>query len=339
MLNKLCIVGTGSWGTAASGLVAHKVTKLVMLARSSDIADSITDIHKNPKHLPDYVLPENVSATTDAREALTAAEAIVLALPSKYLRSSLEAISSYIPEDVPILVLTKGIEAKTGYLMADVVADVVGNSERVCALSGPNHAEEICMGKMSAAVCAGKKKEYAELFQKLFVGETFRVYVGKDLIGLEVAAAIKNVIAIACGICAGLGYGDNSLAVVMTRGLAEISRMVSALGGDPISCLGLSGMGDLVATCTSSHSRNRSFGEAFAKGVSLKDYQNMTGMVVEGAEAVRAAYELSIKLGIDAPICAQIFAILYEGKDVQSAVQELEARIPKDEFYGLGIQE
>ena len=223
--------------------------------------------------------------------------------------------------------------------MADVVADVLGNPARVAALSGPNHAEEICQGLISAAVVACQSEGLAAYFQGAFVSQEFRVYRSQDIKGVEVCAAVKNVVAIACGICAGLGLGDNTLAVLMTRGLAEISRIVCAVGGDPMTCMGLAGMGDLVATCTSRHSRNRTFGEAFSHGESLEAYEERTGMVVEGARAALSTWELARELKIEAPLTNAVHSILYDGTELGEAAQLLLDRDPHVEFYGLDTRE
>jgi len=192
---------------------------------------------------------------------------------------------------------------------------------------------------VSAALVASTSQQVAETFQRLFVSPSFRVYASTDLKGVEVCAAVKNVVAIACGICAGLGLGDNTLAVLMTRGLAEISRIVCAVGGDPMTCMGLAGMGDLVATCTSRHSRNRTFGEAFSYGESLEAYEERTGMVVEGARAALSTWELARELKIEAPLTNAVHSILYDGTELGEAAQLLLDRDPHVEFYGLDTRE
>ncbi|MBR1827985.1 MAG: NAD(P)H-dependent glycerol-3-phosphate dehydrogenase, partial [Atopobiaceae bacterium] len=218
-------------------------------------------------------------------------------------------------------------------------ADVIGNVHRLAALSGPNHAEEVAEGKVSAAVIASLDPKVAEHFQQLFVSEAFRAYASADLVGVEVCGAAKNVIAIAAGIAAGLGAGDNTLAVLMTRGLAEMGRLSAARGGDPMTCMGLAGMGDLVVTCTSRHSRNRSFGEAFAAGETLDSYEERTGMVVEGARAALSIWEMAHSLGIEAPITDAVHDLLYEDASLTEAIDSLLTRTPHVEFYGMGQQE
>ena len=234
-----------------------------------------------------------------------------------------------------MLVLTKGIEPSSHLLMTEVVSDVLSNPGRVAALSGPNHAEEVCQGRVSAAVVGSAHAGVSSLFQGLFLSRRFRVYRTDDMRGIEVCAAVKNVIAIASGVCAGTSLGDNALAVLMTRGLAEMSRVVHAMGGNPMTCMGLAGMGDLIVTCTSVHSRNRTFGMALAHGASLEGYESATGMVVEGARAVVSVCELARERGIETPITAAVHAILYEESNVDEAAHTLLSRIPDEEFYGL----
>lgn len=334
-LERVCVVGSGSWGTAAAGLVAPRVKQVGLWARRGEVAKAINSEHRNPAHLVDYQIPGNVFSSSELGEVARGAEAIVLAVPSDFLRTTCRQLAPIVEPDVPLLVLTKGIERGTCMLLADVVGEELGARGRVAVLSGPNHAEEICQGKLSAAVIASEDASVAELFRTVFVSPSFRAYASEDLVGVEVCGAIKNVIAIACGIAAGLEAGDNTLAVLMTRGIAEIGRFVSALGGDPLTCMGLAGMGDLVVTCTSRHSRNRSFGYAFASGESLADYEGRTHMVVEGARAALSAHELAERTHIEAPLCSAVHDLLYGGVSLEGAVSTLIERVPRQEFYGF----
>ncbi|MGI6755443.1 MAG: NAD(P)H-dependent glycerol-3-phosphate dehydrogenase [Atopobiaceae bacterium] len=335
----VAVIGTGSWGTAAAGLIAKRSQRCILWGRDEAVCAHITRAHVNPRHLTSYQLPDNVSATTDFSTVGRAADALVLAVPSRYLRDTLKALSPHRAKDVPTLVLTKGIEPITGALMTDIVSQELISAYAPAALSGPNHAEEISAGSYAAAVVASQDPACAAYFQRLVCQENFRVYTSTDIIGVEASAAIKNVIALACGVAVGLGAGDNTLAALMTRGVAEMGRLVTALGGDPLTCMGLAGMGDLVATCTSRHSRNRSFGEAFAKGQSLEAYQARTSMVVEGAAAAQSIFELSQKLDIEAPITSVVHAILYEGLALDEAIATLLNRRVRNEFYGFDTKE
>ena len=332
---KVALIGSGSWGTAVAGLAARGADAVSMWAHSAVTAAGICERHINPRYLVDYQLPDNVSATSDIAACVDGADAIVFAVPSTHLRSVAHDAAPYIGIDTPVLCLTKGIEPDSGLLMSDVIASEIGNPKRVAALSGPNHAEEICKGALSAAVVASADSSVAEFFRDLLIAPTFRVYVTDDMVGVETCGAMKNVIAIVCGVAAGLGAGDNTLALIMTRGLAEISRVVHAKGGEAMTCMGLAGMGDLIATCTSPHSRNRSFGEAFAAGQTLEGYQKRTHMVVEGAAAARSVSQLAQSLSVDVPMTFALNDALYNGTAIDKAWDALTERIPSEEFYGL----
>lgn len=333
----ITVIGAGSWGTAISGVAAARADRVCVWSFDEESTKGINERHVNPLYLSDYTLPGNVSASSSYEEALRGADGIIVVVPSPFLRATIKGAAPYILHDVPVLCLTKGIEEGSGKLMSEVVAEEIGNPGRVAALSGPNHAEEICKGSLSAAVIAAEDHDVAEFFRSLLISPEFRIYVTSDMIGIETCAAVKNVIAIVCGVAAGAGYGDNTLALIMTRGLAEISRIVHARGGDPMTCMGLAGMGDLVATCTSPHSRNRSFGVAFAHGESLEDYQRRTHMVVEGAAAARSTAQLARSLGVDAPITFALESSLYQGVELEEALRTLLDRIPTEEFYGLDL--
>ena len=332
---KIAVIGSGTWGTAACGLLAPHVDEVMLYARRESVAQGICETHRNPQHLPNLQLPHNVRATSSLEEAFAGATEAVWAVPSAFLRSTCVQARPYVDPNLPMLVLTKGIEPGTGLLMVDLVGEVLGNNARIAALSGPNHAEEIAEGKVSAAVIAASDEAIAERFQRLFVSTAFRAYATSDLVGVEVCGAAKNVIAIAAGMTMGLDAGDNTLAVLMTRGLAEIGRIAAACGGDPLTCMGLAGMGDLVVTCTSRHSRNRAFGIAFASGESLASYEQRTGMVVEGAQAALSVWELAHKVGVEAPITEAVHAVLYESQGLEEAIDGLLGRRPHEEFYGM----
>lgn len=332
---KACVVGSGSWGTAFTGLVAPHVDEVALWCRSEEVALGIAETGRNPRHLTGYELAANVRATSDAASALDSAGLVVLALPSAHLRATCSRIAGSVPEGATVVVLTKGMEPGTHKLMLDVAADELGGAGRMAVLSGPNHAEEICQGQVSAAVVAANDAQVAARVQELVFSPSFRAYVSGDVTGVEVCGTVKNIVAIACGLAAGLGAGDNTLAVLMTRGIAEIGRISAALGGDPLTPMGLAGMGDLVATCTSEHSRNRTFGEALARGESLSDYESRTRMVVEGARAAMSVNELALVHGIEAPITAAVHGVLVDGVDLDSAKASLLGRLPREEFYGM----
>lgn len=332
---RIALIGTGSWGTAMAGLVGSHGHDVVMWSYDPEPAAEINTSHTNACYLPDYTLPESVTATCSHEQAITGADAVIFAVPSAFLRGVARDCSPYISDDMPILCLAKGIELGTGLLMSDVIAEEVGRPERIAALSGPNHAEEICHGSLSASTIACESTEVGEFFKQLTLSQTFRVYLSSDMVGVELCGAMKNVMAIICGIAAGSGMGDNALAMIMTRGLAEISRLVHACGGEAITCMGLAGMGDLIVTCTSRHSRNRTFGEAFAQGESLEAYQQRRRMVVEGAAAAQSVSELARAKGVDVPLTFALESLLYGGATLSEVLETLVSRIPNEEFYGL----
>lgn len=334
-MNRIAVIGAGSWGTGMAGLVTDRVDEVSLWSHSPEVARGIREQGRNPRYLADYDLPANVAATPRIEEALEGAQAVIFAVPSAHLRGVARQAAACIPRDAPVLCLTKGIEPDTGLLMSEVVGSEIGHTERIAALSGPNHAEEICRGGLSAAVIAVQDARVGETFKDLLLRPSFRVYLSDDMVGVELCGAMKNIIAIVCGISAGSGGGDNTLALIMTRGLAEISRLVHARGGNAITCMGLAGMGDLVATCTSPHSRNRSFGVAFAQGTSLEEYQARTHMVVEGAVAAVSVSELARELGVDVPLTFALESALRDGLSLDRALATLTERTPAGEFYGI----
>lgn len=318
--------------------MAPNVGEVVLWCRSAQVAEEINLKRRNPRRLCSYELCDNVSATADAAVALDGAGVVVLAVPSAHLRAVCRAIAPHVACDAIIVVLTKGMELDTHKLMHEIATDELGDASRIAVVSGPNHAEEISCGQVSAAVVASSNTSVAERVQGLLFSYSFRSYVSSDVVGVEVCGAVKNVVAIACGLAAGLGAGDNTLAVLMTRGIAEVARISSALGGDPLTPMGLAGMGDLVATCTSEHSRNRTFGEALAHGETLAEYEARTNMVVEGARAAMSVHELAVERGIEAPITAAVHGVLVNELDIDSAKESLLGRLPREEFYGMTVK-
>lgn len=329
------VIGAGSWGTAFAQVLSNNIDSVSLWCHNSVTAEAINATKHSDRYLVDVKLSSKITATASYEEALAEAELVVLALPSSYLRTTCHAISPYVLDSAKVLVLTKGIESQTGLLMTEIVAEELGGSERICALSGPNHAEEVVKGAYSAAVVAGESLACSEAIRDVVHIPEFRVYVSDDPRGVEICAATKNVIAIACGICVGLGLGDNTLAVIMTRGIAEIGRMVNVIGGNPLTCMGLAGMGDLVATCTSPHSRNRGFGKAFVEGTTLTEYETKTHMVVEGARACIAVRELAQAHSVELPIVEAVWNLLYNHASIESVIHLLTDRTPTEEFYGM----
>jgi glycerol-3-phosphate dehydrogenase (NAD(P)+) len=331
---RVTVIGAGSWGTAISWLLLHNGNEVTLWAHSADQAQAIEAMKRNPRYLSDVELP-GIHATSDFQVAVRDAEALALVTPSSAVHETLMGLRPFVPRDLPVVMLSKGIERESGLLMTEICEEVLGNPRRIAALSGPNHAEEVSKGLPAATVVASSDEACAEFFQKLFMSEVFRVYTSTDVTGVEVCAASKNIIAIACGIAAGLGYGDNTAAVIMTRGLAEMSRLVVALGGDPLTCMGLAGMGDLVATCSSRHSRNRALGELIAAGGTLEQFRAKTHMVAEGAYAALSVTDLAERNGVELPLSQTVREVLWEGRSLDGLLDALMLRPPKPEFDGL----
>lgn len=306
-------------------------------AREPEIAEGVNTLHRNPMFLKDVELPECVVATPDISEALAGAEAVVMVTPSFGVRQTAESMRGHVGDDTPIVILSKGVEKDTGFLMTEILTDVLGNKDRIAGLSGPNHAEEVSRGVPSATVVAAYDPKVGEFFQDIFMTPFFRVYTNPDVVGVELCAASKNVIAIAAGISDGLGFGDNSKASLMTRGLAEMSRLGIKLGANPLTYMGLAGMGDLIVTCTSQHSRNRGLGELVAKGGTMQEFSERTNMVAEGAVACLSLSELGEREGVEMPITNMVRRVLYEGLDPHEAKEYLMGRAARDELHGMGL--
>jgi glycerol-3-phosphate dehydrogenase (NAD(P)+) len=336
-MTRVAVIGAGSWGTSASWLLGGKGHDVSVWAREPEIAAGINATHHNPLYMTDVALPDCVRATHDIERALFGAEAVVMVTPSIGVRSTAESMSAFLPASTPVVILSKGVEEGTLLLMTEVLEDVLGSRERLAGLSGPNHAEEVGKGVPSATVIAAYEEGIGRLFQDLFMTRFFRVYTNPDVVGVELCGASKNVIAVAAGVCDGVGYGDNTKATLMTRGLAEMSRLGHAMGANPLTYMGLAGVGDLIATCTSRNSRNRALGEFIGRGGTLEGWRAQTNMVAEGAFACVAVEELGERLGIELPITRQVRAVLYEGVPVSAGEDALLGRQARDELHGLGL--
>jgi glycerol-3-phosphate dehydrogenase (NAD(P)+) len=334
---RISVIGAGSWGTAVSWLLGGKGHDVRLWSREVEIAEGINAEHKNPVYLPEVVLSDSVYSTPDMEQALFGAEAVVMVTPSVGVRETADSMAPHLPQDTPVVILSKGVEGGTNMLMTEVLIDVLGNEARIAGLSGPNHAEEVSKGIPSATVVAAYEPAVGELFQDIFMTPFFRVYTNPDVVGVELCGASKNVVAIAAGICDGLGYGDNTKATLMTRGLAEMTRLGRKLGANPLTYMGLAGMGDLIVTCTSQHSRNRGLGELVARGGTMQEFYEKTHMVAEGAVACVTVDELAREQGLELPIAREVRAILYDHKPVADAQDALLGREAKDELHGLGL--
>jgi glycerol-3-phosphate dehydrogenase (NAD(P)+) len=334
---RISVIGAGSWGTAVSWLLGGKGHEVRLWARETEIADGVNAERRNPVFLPSIVLPDTVSASSDVEEVLQGTEAVVVVTPTVGVRSTAEAMRPHLSSEIPVAILSKGVENETLMLMTEVLEDVLGNRGRVAGLSGPNHAEEVSKGVPSATVVAAYEESVGRLFQDIFMTPFFRVYTNNDVVGVELAGASKNVIAVAAGMSDGLGYGDNTKATLMTRGLAEMARLGHARGANPLTYMGLAGVGDLIATCTSKHSRNRNLGELVARGGNMQEFYDRTHMVAEGALSCISVDELGKREGIELPITHQVRGILYEGVSPHEAGALLMGRDACDELHGIGL--
>jgi glycerol-3-phosphate dehydrogenase (NAD(P)+) len=326
------VIGAGSWGTAFAQVMVDSGTDTVLCARRPDLAAAINDLHENPDYLPRITLPPHLHATSDPDEALHQADLVVLAVPSQTLRTNLEAIADRIPRDAVLVSLMKGVELGTDKRMSEVIREALDvPSDQVVAVTGPNLAREIALREPAAAVVAGTDMEVAGKVQRACHAGYFRPYRNHDVIGCEFGGAVKNVIAIAVGMAAGLGFGDNARASMITRGLAEIARIGCALGAEPLTFAGLAGMGDLVATCTSPLSRNRTFGEDLGRGLTVEQVLAKTRQTAEGVKSCRSILDLAVKHNVAAPITEHVVKVVDEGMTVPEMMASLLASDPKHE--------
>jgi len=336
-MSRIAVIGAGAWGTGLAIVLGRKGTHQVWLwALEKEVQNSIRSTRVNESFLPGYAIPETVSVTGALGEALQGAEIVVSVMPSQHCRKLVAQMIPYLTRDMLFVSATKGLEEETLLRMSEVVFSVVqsgsGFAPRVGALSGPSFAKEVARGDPTAITAASKDSELAEIVQREFSDPRFRVYTNSDVIGVELGGALKNTIAIAAGICDGLGLGYNSAAGLITRGLAEITRLAVACGGNSETMAGLAGLGDLVLTCTGGLSRNRSVGVELGRGRKLPEIiASMHGMVAEGVFTTHAAVELARVHNVEMPIAAQMDAILHQGKSPKDAIHELMTRSGKSE--------
>jgi glycerol-3-phosphate dehydrogenase (NAD(P)+) len=336
VLRRLSVVGAGSWGTAIAAIAARsaEVEDVRIWARRRELAHALNLRHENPEYLPGTRLPDALVATASMEEAVAGADLVVMAVPSHGFRAVLEEVAAVATPGRPVLSLTKGLEQATLKRMTEVVAEVMPSSP-VAVLTGPNLAREVVAGEPAATVVASKDADLALEVQEALTTRSFRVYTNFDVIGSEMAGATKNVIAIAAGICEGLGFGESTRAALVTRGLAELGRLVVAMGGDRITFAGLAGVGDLVATCTSPLSRNRSIGVRLGQGRSLAEAERGMTMVAEGVKTARPLLALAEAHDVEMPIATQVAAVLEGRQSPLDAVSELMGRAVKPEMDGL----
>lgn len=331
-MSTIAVLGAGSWGTTLADLLGRKGETVRLWAHEAEVVAAVNAAHENPIFLPGCPLSEAVVAVADPVEACRGAEVVVAVAPSHVLRRVAERARPGIADRALVVSATKGIENDSLALMSQVLAEVLPGRP-VCALSGPSFALEVYQRQPTAVVAAAGSEAVARQAQQVFSTSRFRVYSHTDVTGVELAAALKNVIAIAAGILEGLGLGNNPRAALITRGLAEMTRLGVALGADPLTFAGLAGMGDLILTATGGLSRNRALGMALAEGQTLPEYAAAHRSVAEGANTARAALALAARSGVELPICAQVAAILFDGKPAKAAVTDLMERTLKAEQW------
>ena len=327
---KIAVIGDGGWGTANALLLAGYGHDVTMWGAFPEYIERMKEVRENEKFLKGVKLPANLVITADREEAAKGAEVVVLAPPSKYFTSVVSSFKGLVAPETLVVSITKGLCEKTNRRMTDLGAEILGLGP-IVALAGPTHAEEVSRGIPTTIVAACNDASKAKRVQEIWSGPLFRVYTSTDPVGVEIGGAVKNVIAIAVGCSDGMGFGDNTRAALITRGLAEMKRFVLAYGGKPETMSGLAGVGDLIVTCTSVHSRNHSVGERLGKGEKIADILGSMQMVAEGVWNSKVVHELARKLGVEMPICDLVYALCYEGFDAKKAVGAMMTRELKSE--------
>ncbi|MDD2430851.1 MAG: NAD(P)-dependent glycerol-3-phosphate dehydrogenase [Firmicutes bacterium] len=319
--NSLAIVGAGGWGSALSVSFATIYKEIFIWAYSKDVCDEINDFHTNNSYLSDISFPENIRAT-NSFEFLRDHDLVLLMVPAQHMRSVVKNLKPYLKKGAVLVHGAKGIEKESLKRISEVIIEETEDKHPVLVLSGPTHAEEVARNMPTACVLAGTDEELVKEIQERLILPTFRIYTSLDVVGVEIGGSLKNVIAIATGIADGIGYGDNARGALITRGLAEMARLGVKIGANPLTFAGLSGMGDLIATCTSEHSRNRNAGILLAKGNPVEDITTSSKMVVEGAHTVFGAYQLGLREGVELPIVKEVLAVI-EGKKAPKEIAPL----------------
>lgn len=335
-MGRVAVMGAGSWGTAFALMCQDAGEEAVLWARRPEVAEQITRDHRNEGYLPGIELPTQLRATTDPAEALAGAEVVVIAVPSIGAEVQLRDWGNHVPPEVPVVSLIKGVDVDTLRFGSQVIRDALDcHPDRIVVVSGPNLARECAQRLPAATVAATPDSAAAVRVQHAVMAPYLRVYTNPDKIGVETGGAVKNVIALAAGIAEGMGFGDNTKAAVITRGLAEMQRLGVALGGDALTFSGLAGVGDLVATCTSPKSRNRTVGERLGQGESLDDIISHMNMVAEGVKSSVAIVQLAGDAGVEMPISEAVVSVVHDGVDPRQAIAGLLARSAKPELYGM----
>ncbi|MDO5792699.1 MAG: NAD(P)H-dependent glycerol-3-phosphate dehydrogenase [Turicibacter sp.] len=335
MTKNITVVGAGSWGTALAQVLCDNKNNVMLYDLNQDVVNDINQNHQNSRFFADLKLPSSLVATTNLKEALKDAQMILLSVPTKVIRAVLKSINQELDHSVIIINASKGIEPGTHKRVSEIVKEEIDpkHLEAFVALTGPSHAEEVIERAVTTVTCASTVAEKANIIQEMFNNQYFRVYRVNDLIGVEIGGSIKNVIALAAGIIAGLGYGDNAKAALITRGLVEIKRLGTAVGANEETFSGLSGLGDLIVTCTSVHSRNWQAGYKIGSGSDLQEAIDSMTMVVEGVRTCQATYEMAQALQIEMPIVETVYEVIFNKLDPRVAIAQLMTRDMKPEFY------
>ena len=330
---KVGVVGTTSWGTTLGVITARQGADVVIWARTQAEAEKLESDRENARFLPGVPFPASLSVSASACEALSDADLVLIVVPSRTFRPNIQQVRSALPSDTVIVSATKGIEMGTGNRMSEILAEELPRPMQggICALSGPNLSREIIGGKPASTVIASLDLDAARAAQRILNSSLFRVYTNQDIVGVEFGGALKNIIALAAGVCDGMNYGDNAKATIITRGLAEIGRLAAAAGANPLTLAGLAGMGDLIATCSSSLSRNHYFGRRLASGESPEAIRASMDSVAEGVDTTQGAITVAGKLGVEMPIAQAMHSVIFEGVPIERAVSALLERAPRPE--------
>ena len=331
---KISVLGAGSWGTALAVVLHKNGHEVTIWSIAQDEIDMLKKEREHKDKLPGVKIAEEIGLTTDLKEAISGRDMLVVAVPSPYIRSTAKSMAPYVEDGQLLVSVAKGIEEGTLMTLSAILEQEIPQAE-VAVLCGPSHAEEVGIGLPTTLVAGAKRKETAELVQSTFMNEVLRVYTSPDVLGMELGASLKNVIALAAGMADGLGYGDNTKAALITRGISEIGRLALKMGAKYETLSGLTGIGDLIVTCASKHSRNRKAGMLIGEGYTMEDAMKEVKMVVEGVYSAKAAMELSAKYDVSMPIIEQVNEVLFDGKSAKEAVMDLMLRDKKPEHDDL----
>lgn len=334
---KTVVLGAGSWGTALALVLADNGSEVTLWSHNPDQVKEINESRTNKKYLPGIEIPGLITASSSLEEALVGTDTVILAVPTKAIREVTEKIGETAERPLTIVHVSKGIEPDTHLRISEMIKEEMPSEKlkAIVVLSGPSHAEEVSLRHPTTVAVSSENEKEAERIQDLFINQNFRVYTNPDVVGVEIGGALKNIIALAAGITDGLGFGDNAKAALMTRGLAEISRLGTKMGANPLTFAGLAGVGDLIVTCTSVHSRNWRAGNMLGKGQSLNEVLDNMGMVVEGVRTTKAAYQLADKYGVEMPITETLYKVLFEDLPAKEGAEILMARDKTHEMEDL----